>query len=131
MNVLFIVYIFISTIPAASRISTERFTIKYGLSSRPIQPYDYSCVYSQPCEEGLYYGYSNYGAGDRWVCDDFILDLDADITEIVVWEIYTGGTASHYNIAISVDDKGDSDPNTNTVIWEENVPCTNLFMGWG
>lgn len=130
MNILFIVSILISTIPAASQFSTKPFTVKYSLSSRPIQTYDY-CVYSQTYDENLVLnGYSNYGAGDRWVCDDFILDLDAEIMEIVIYQIYTGGQASHINIVISKDDAGDSDPNTNTVIWQETVPCTNYFLGF-
>ena len=130
MNILFILSALISTLPAESQLAYQRFTIKYSVN-RPIPAYDY-CVYSQSFSEGLMVnGYSNYSSGDRWVCDDFILDLDVDITKIVIYEIYTGQIATHFNIAISEDDAGDSDPNTSTVIWQESVPCTNYFLGYG
>jgi hypothetical protein len=38
------------------------------------------------------------------------------------------------NLVISLDDTGDSDPNTNIDVWVESVPCTNTFTGdsnWG
>ncbi|MCD4847156.1 MAG: hypothetical protein K8R76_03080 [Candidatus Aegiribacteria sp.] len=79
-------------------------------------------------------GYSNYGAGDRWICDDFVLSgLDAYVESIVVWMIWTGGMGSTMNIVFS-EDNGDSDPNTSTDVWSEPVPCTNEFTGdtnWG
>lgn len=129
MNVLFMVLVLISTVPPATQLLPGGPpNIRHGLSSRPFSPYDYSIIYSQPFDGGLLEdGYSNYGAGDRWVCDDFILEFDADIREIVVYQIYTGQQASNYSIAISVDDTGDFNPNTNTVIWAETVTCTNYF----
>jgi hypothetical protein len=92
-------------------------------------------VYSQTYSyENLLNGYSNYGAGDRWVCDDFELIGSAWVSNIDVWMIWTGGQASTMNIVISKDDTGDSDPNTNTDVWAESASCTNTFTGdsnWG
>ncbi len=89
------------------------------------QTYDYA---------NLMNGYSNYGAGDRWVCDDFELAGPEDFVDsIVVWMIWTGGQGSTMNIVFS-EDSGDSDPNTATDVWAEGVPCTNVFTGdtsWG
>ena len=79
-------------------------------------------------------GYSNYGAGDRWICDDFVLSgPDTYVNLIVVWMIWTGGMGSTMNIVFS-EDSGDSDPNNATNYWAEPVPCTNYFTGdtnWG
>jgi len=92
-------------------------------------------VYSQTYDFGiLQNGYSNYGAGSRWVCDDFELAGDYDVREIYVWMIWTGEQGTMMNFIISEDDAADSDPNTNTDVWSEGVPCTNTFTGdsnWG
>ena len=91
--------------------------------------------YDQGYDFGLLQnGYSNYGAGSRWVCDDFIPDDDYDIKLGQVWMIWTGEQGTMMNFIISEDDAGDSDPNTNTDVWGEGVPCTNTFTGdsnWG
>ncbi len=91
-------------------------------------------AYSQHYDfANLMNGYSNYGAGDRWVCDDFELTSSYYIDAIVVWMIWTGGMGSTMNIVFS-EDCGDSDPNTSTDLWAEAVPCTNVFTGdtsWG
>ncbi len=111
----------------------------YELGSRHIQGtgptgIDY-LVYSQTyIYENLLNGYSNYGAGDRWVCDDLEVIGYASVYEIYVWMIWTGGQGSTMNLVISKDDTGDSDPNTNTDVWAESVSCTNTFTGdsnWG
>ena len=92
-------------------------------------------VYSQTYSfRMLQNGFSNYGAGNRWVCDDFTLDDYYYVTDIHVWMIWTGAQATQMNLVISEDDLFDSDPNTNIHIWEESVPCTNTFTGdsnWG
>ena len=92
-------------------------------------------VYSQTYSyENLLNGYSIYGAGDRWACDDFEVIGLAWVYEIYVWMIWTGGQGQDMNLVISKDDTGDSDPNTNTDYWVETVPCTNTFTGdsnWG
>ena len=89
------------------------------------QTYDYA---------NLINGYSNYGAGDRWVCDDFELSgPGCFVDSVIVWMIWTGGMGSTMNIVFS-EDSGDSDPNTANDIWAEPVPCTNEFTGdsnWG
>ena len=92
-------------------------------------------VYSQTyIFEELVNGYSNYGAGDRWVCDDFELtDPGYYLTSIDVWMIWTGGMGSTMNFVFS-EDNGDSDPNTAVEVWGEAVPCVNEFTGdvsWG
>ena len=92
-------------------------------------------VYSQTYDYAeLINGYSNYGAGDRWVCDDFELAGPSYVVEhAVVWMIWTGGMGSTMNFVFS-EDNGDSDPNTATDVWAEAVPCTNEFTGdsnWG
>ena len=92
-------------------------------------------VYSQTYTFAeLVNGYSNYGAGDRWVCDDFVLSgPDSYFDYIYIWMIWTGGMGSTMNIVFS-EDSGDSDPNTATDVWAEGVPCTNEFTGdtsWG
>ena len=91
-------------------------------------------IYSQTYDfANLINGYSNYGAGDRWVCDDFILTGYTWVEAIVVWMIWTGGQGSTMNFVFS-EDNGDSDPNTSTDVWGEAVPCTNEFTGdtnWG
>ena len=91
-------------------------------------------VYSQTYSyENLLNGYSNYGAGDRWVCDDFEAPYSS-VYDIYVWMIWTGGQGQAMNLVISIDDTGDSNPNTNTDYWAETVPCTNTFTGdsnWG
>ena len=71
---------------------------------------------------------------DRWFCDDFELDSDYCITDIYVWTVPTGELVSVMNLVISEDDTNDSDPNTNTDVWSESVPCINTFTGdsnWG
>ncbi|MCD4848766.1 MAG: hypothetical protein K8R76_11335 [Candidatus Aegiribacteria sp.] len=92
-------------------------------------------VYSQTYNfENLLNGYSIYGAGDRWACDDVEVIGLAWIHEIYVWMIWTGGHASTMNLVVSKDDTGDSDPNTNTDVWAESASCTNTFTGdssWG
>ena len=48
--------------------------------------------------------------------------------------IWTGEQASMMHLAISEDDTYDSDPNTNTDVWAESIPCNNTFTGdsrWG
>ncbi|MCK4505181.1 MAG: hypothetical protein KAW14_06165 [Candidatus Aegiribacteria sp.] len=92
-------------------------------------------VYSQTYDYAeLINGYSNYGAGDRWVCDDFELSgPEYYFDYIYVWMIWTGGMGSTMNFVFS-EDNGDSDPNTSTDVWGEAVPCTNEFTGdtnWG
>ncbi|MCK4505230.1 MAG: hypothetical protein KAW14_06420 [Candidatus Aegiribacteria sp.] len=88
-----------------------------------------SCVYSQTWNYSEWVtGYSNYGAGDRWVCDDFILTDDCTIDSIVVWEMYPGGRPSWMNIVFS-EDTGDSDPNTAVEVWSASAPCQNWFTG--
>ena len=92
-------------------------------------------IYSQTYDyANLMNGYSNYGAGDRWVCDDFVLTgPDTVVEAIIIWMIWTGGMGSTMNIVFS-EDTGDSDPNTATIVWSEAVPCTNWFTGdtnWG
>ena len=94
-----------------------------------------SKVYSQAYEwQLLDNAVSIYGPGDRWFCDDFCLDEDYYITDIYTWVIWTGVHASHMNLVISEDDLNDSDPNTNTDVWAESVPCTSTPTGdsqWG
>ena len=92
-------------------------------------------VYSQTYNyENLLNGYSIYGAGDRWACDDLEIAGFAWVYEIHIWMIWTGGQASTMNLVVSKDDTGDSDPNTNTDIWVESVSCINTLTGdsnWG
>ena len=89
-----------------------------------------SCVYSQTYSYGeLVNGYSNYGAGDRWVCDDFILTDDCTIDSIIVWQIYEGGRPSWMNIVFS-EDTGDSDPNTAVEVWSASAPCINEWIDY-
>ncbi|MCD4847161.1 MAG: hypothetical protein K8R76_03105 [Candidatus Aegiribacteria sp.] len=91
-------------------------------------------IYSQGYSFGnLLNGYSNYGAADRWVCDDFELTDPAYLDTIIVMQIWTGSMASTMNLVFS-EDVGDSDPNTAIEIWAEAVPCENYFTGdtaWG
>ncbi|MCD4847162.1 MAG: hypothetical protein K8R76_03110 [Candidatus Aegiribacteria sp.] len=92
-------------------------------------------MYSQTYDfANLMNGYSNYGAGDRWIADDFELaGPEVYVDSVVVWMIWTGGQGSTMNIVFS-EDNGDSDPNTATDVWSEAVPCTNYFTGdqsWG
>ena len=109
------------------------------LSSRHVQGTDPieidGLVYSQTyCYANLFTGISIYSGGNRWLCDDFELDDNYYVTEICVWMMWTGEMGSMMNFVISEDDTGDSDPNTNTDIWVESVPCTNTFTGdtgWG
>ncbi len=89
------------------------------------QTYDYSVLVT---------AVTNYGGGNRWICDDFELDNNYYVTEMYVWMIWTGEMGSMMNFVISEDYTGDSDPNTNTDVWVESVPCTNTFTGdsqWG
>lgn len=80
-------------------------------------------------------GFSNCGAHNRWVCDDFVLQETSYVNEIRIWMIWPGGQqGTVMNLAISRDDAGDSDPNNCTEIWVESVPCTNTATGdiiWG
>lgn len=93
--------------------------------SGPIEIYD--AVYSQAFDlDSILNGFSNYGAGDRWVCDDFILEGNYDIREIYVWMIFHQTYATDMNFVFSVDDSGDSDPNTNTVVWAETVNIVSI-----
>ena len=109
------------------------------LGSRHIQgtgpTESWNTIFSQTYSfENLLNGYSNYGAGNRWVCDDFQVTGLSWVIEIRVWMIWTGGQGEVMNFVISVDDTGDSDPNTNTDHWVESVSCTNTFTGdssWG
>lgn len=88
-----------------------------------------SLIYSQPFNYGeLVNGYSNYGAGDRWVCDDFILTADCTIDSIVVWEMYPEGRPSWMNIVFS-EDTGDSDPNNAVEVWSDSAPCQHYYTG--
>ncbi len=71
---------------------------------------------------------------DRWFCDDLTIGGDYYVTDIYVWILWTGEQASVMNLVISEDDTNDSDPNTNTDVWSESVPCINTFTGdsnWG
>ena len=92
-------------------------------------------VYSQTYSYAeLYNGISNYSGGDRWLCDDFVLDDNYYVTEMCVWMIWTGEMGSMMNFVISEDDTGDSNPNTNTDVWAGSVSCINTFTGdsnWG
>ena len=85
-------------------------------------------LYSNPID---YYnvlnGYSNYGAGDRWVCDDFELTDDCYISVIYIWMLFTGQMTDTIHFQILADDSGDSDPNTCSVVWAETVPCDLLY----
>ena len=129
MSVLLPLFVLLSTSSPAQQLSPGGPpNIRHGLSRRYASFYDYSVIYSQPFDFYLLVnGYSNFSAYDWWVCDDFVLDFDADIREIVLYLIYTGDQAENYNIAISVDDNGDSDPNTAVEIWSETIPCTNQW----
>lgn len=73
------------------------------------------------------HGFSIYGAGDRWVCDDFILSGDWELDQVVVWMIWTGEMGSAMNIIFSEDD-GSLDPNSATDVWSEMVACENVFV---
>ncbi|OPL18418.1 MAG: hypothetical protein AVO35_06125 [Candidatus Aegiribacteria sp. MLS_C] len=67
------------------------------------------------------------------MADDFILSADASIQNIRMWVIYVSTPPTSYDLAIA-QDNGDSDPNTATTIWSENVPCTHVDTGddqWG
>ena len=90
-------------------------------------------VYSQPFElDSILNGFSNYSAGNRWVCDDFTLEGDYDIREIYVWMMFwlmfDWEYPSYMNFIISSDDTGDSDPNTNTVVWAETVNIVSISL---
>ncbi len=90
-------------------------------------------VYSQAF--GSYISGIGINSGsNQWLCDDFVLDGDYYLTDIHTWMIWTGATASTMNLVISEDDLNDSNPNTNTDVWAESVPCINTFTGdtaWG
>ncbi len=92
-------------------------------------------VYSQTYDFGLIAGGASIiEEGDRWICDDFELDMDYYISDVFVWMIWTGEQASQMNLCISEDDILDWDPNTNIDVWAESAPCTNTFTGdsqWG
>ncbi len=92
-------------------------------------------VYSQTYDySNLVGGISNCSSFNRWFCDDFELDSDFFVTDMSVWMMWTGEMGSMMNFVISEDDTGDSDPNTNTDVWAESVPCINIFTGdsnWG
>ena len=127
-------FVFVLVIVAASAFAVddelgERHTEGNGATSID------GLVYSQTYDfANLLNGFSNYGAGDRWVADDFELAGPEDYFDyIYVWMIWTGGMGSTMNIVFS-EDTGDSDPNTSTDVWSEAVPCTNYFTGdtsWG
>lgn len=71
---------------------------------------------------------------NQWLCDDFVLDGCYYLTDIYTWMIWTSMAASTMNLVISEDDLSDSDPNTNTDVWVESVPCINTYTGetfWG
>ena len=90
-------------------------------------------VYSQAF--GSYVSGIGINSGsNQWLCDDFVLGGDYYLTDIYTWMIWTGGQGSTMNLVISEDDLNDSDPNTNTDVWVESVPCTHTFTGdmlWG
>ena len=89
-----------------------------------------SCVYSRPYDYSEFVnGYSNYGAGDRWVCDDFVLTADCTIDSIVVWHIFTVEKPAWMNIVFS-EDTGDSDPNTAVEVWSDSAPCINEWVDY-
>lgn len=94
-------------------------------------------LYSQWYDFGLLQnGYSNYSAGNRWVCDDFTLSYDPwyPIGIFYVWMIWTGEHAFEMNFSISEDASGDSNPNTAIEIWSSSGPCWSTFTGdsnWG
>ncbi|MCK4505293.1 MAG: hypothetical protein KAW14_06735 [Candidatus Aegiribacteria sp.] len=103
----------------------------HGTGPLEIWPTIYSQTYSY---ENLLNGYSNYSAGNRWVCDDFEVTGFSYVFDIWVWMIWTGEQGTEMNLVFSVDDAGDSDPNTNTDLMAESFPCTNTFTGdsnWG
>ncbi len=90
-------------------------------------------VYSQTYSWELIYNSVSINS-DRWFCDDFELDEDYYITDICVWTLWMGEQASIMNLVISEDDTNDSDPNTNTDVWSESIPCIHTFTGdsrWG
>ncbi len=72
------------------------------------------------------HGFSIYAAGDRWVCDDFVLTGDWELNQVVVWMIWLGEMGSIMNIAFAEDD-GSADPNNATTVWSEAVPAANVF----
>lgn len=90
-------------------------------------------VYSQAF--GSYVSGIGINSGsNQWLCDDFVLDGDYYLTDIYTWMIWTSMAASTMNLVISEDDLNDFDPNTNTDVWVESVPCINTFTGdtvWG
>lgn len=92
-------------------------------------------VYSQAYSWGLLdNAVSISGNANHWFCDDFTLDGNYYITDIYTWVIWTGIHATEMNLVISEDDQNDSDPNTNTDVWAEIVPCTSTPTGdsqWG
>ena len=107
------------------------------LRSRHIQGIDPvvigDMVYSQAF--GSYINGIGINSGsNQWLCDDFVLDGCYYLTDIYTWMIWTSMSASTMNLVISEDDLSDSDPNTNTDVWVESVPCINTYTGysvWG
>lgn len=87
-------------------------------------------AYSQTfAPENVFDCYSNYSGEDRWITDDFILDNDAEISEIVVWMIYLGSPGTQVNLVIA-EDSGDSSPASAVTIWSAAVPCINYATGY-
>lgn len=73
--------------------------------------------------------YSNYSGEDRWITDDFTLDDDIEISEIVIWMIYLGSPSTQVNLAIA-EDNGDSSPASAVTIWSAAAPCINYATGY-
>ena len=126
-------FIFALVIVAASAFAADADLGNQHSAGNGLTSIDGLC-YSQTYDYAeLINGYSNYGAGDRWVADDFELTESYYIDSVVVWMIWTGGMGSDFNLVFS-EDAGDSDPNNSTDVWAESAPCTNVFTGdqnWG
>ena len=92
-----------------------------------------SIAYSQTWDvDEAFHGISVYAAGDRWLCDDFILGGNFEIDEIVVWLIYPDTLtvpATEMNLMI-LEDVGDVDPNTASLVYDGVlVPSVSIDTG--
>ncbi len=90
-------------------------------------------AYSQTWDvEEAFHGISVYAAGDRWLCDDFILTGNYELDEIVVWLIYPDPEtepATKMNLMI-LEDAGDVNPNNASLIWDGPlVPAVSIDTG--
>lgn len=86
--------------------------------------------------EDIQSGYSFFGEMHRWVADDFKFVWGFPyyyVNKIWIWTIWTETPCNMINVVISKDN-GDFDPNTATVVWAEEMPCSHEFTGdtkWG